>query len=185
MAFKVLTAEIYHETNTFNCHATDEKAFRDRYFLNGAEAIVQRGKANTELAGFHDVANIHDWQIHHVLSAAAGPSGKVTNAVFDWLTEPVIAAAGNEKFDGILLGLHGAMVTEQYEDGEGEFLRRLRAIVGPVMPIAVTLDPHANVSRQMCSLADIIVSSKPIRMWISGKPGAKPERFCIGLWLVR
>ena len=63
MGFKVLTAEIYHETNTFSRHPTDEQAFRERYFLIGDEAIDQRGSANTELAGFLDVARAHAWQI--------------------------------------------------------------------------------------------------------------------------
>ena len=160
MGFKVLTAEIYHETNTFSRHSTDEQAFRDRYFLIGDEAIGQRGDANTELAGFLDVARSHGWQVEHVLSAAAGPSGRVTRAAFDWLIDPLIAAAGRQKFDGFLLGLHGAMVPDFCEDGEGELLSRLRAVVGPDVPIAITLDPHANVSRQMCELADIIVAFK-------------------------
>ena len=64
------------------------------------------------------------------------------------------------QFDGILLGLHGAMELDFSEDGEGELLRRIRNVVGEDMPIAITLDPHANVSNQMCDLADIIVSFK-------------------------
>ena len=50
------------------------------------------------------------------------------------------------------------MVTATTEDGEGELLERLRSIVGPDLPIAVTLDLHANVTRRMCALAQIIVS---------------------------
>jgi microcystin degradation protein MlrC len=160
MAFRVLTAEVSHETNTFSCHKTDEQAFRDRYVLFGAEAIAERGEVNTELAGFLDVSRAHGWRHDHVLSAAAGPSGRVTRAAFDWLCDPVIAAVRRGGYDGILLGLHGAMVTDFCEDGEGEFLRRIRAVVGHRLPIAVTLDPHANVSQQMCELANIIVSYK-------------------------
>jgi len=160
LTFRILTAEVSHETNTFNCHKTDEQAFKDRYALFGAEAIAERGEANTELAGFLDVGRAHGWEVDHVLSAAAGPSGKVTRAAFDWLCDPIAAAVGRHRYDGILLGLHGAMVTDFCEDGEGELLARLRAVIGPDIPIAITLDPHANVSRQMCSLADIIVSLK-------------------------
>lgn len=160
MGFRVLTAEFSHETNTFNCHKTDEQAFRDRYLLLGAEAIAERGDANTELAGFLDIGRDHGWQIDHVLSAAAGPSGKVTRAAFDWFSDRIVAALGHARFDGILLGLHGAMVTDFCEDGEGELLGRIHAAVAEVPPIAITLDPHANVSRRMCSLADIIVSMK-------------------------
>ena len=156
----ILTAEIYHETNSFSCRKTDVQAFKDRIFLFGAEAIAERGKANTELAGFLQAGSNHSWQIDHVLSASAGPGGKVTRAAFECLCDPVVAAVKNSRYDGILLGLHGAMVTDFCEDGEGELLHRLRAVLGLDIPIAITLDLHANVSQQMCSLADIIVSYK-------------------------
>ena len=158
MAFRVLTAEFAHETNTFSRHETGEQAFRDRYVLIGDEAISARGEANTELAGFLDAGRAHGWQIDHVLSAAAGPSGRVERAAFEWLCDPIVAAVERGRFDGILLGLHGAMVLEFCQDGEGEILRRIRAACRRETPIAITLDPHANVSRQMCALADIVVS---------------------------
>jgi len=160
MAYNILTAELMHETNTFSRIATDEQAFRNGYFLVGADALAERGQQNTELAGFLETGRKYGWQLDHVLSAAAGPSGKVTTAAFDWLVEPIVAAAGSKPYDGILLGLHGAMVTDFCEDGEGELLRRLRTVTGDRIPIAITLDLHANVTAAMCELADIIVSYK-------------------------
>ena len=70
------------------------------------------------------------------------------------------ARAHKGSLSGILMALHGAMVTEFCEDGEGELLTRLRAIVGPDLPIAITLDLHANATPLMARLADIIVSYK-------------------------
>ena len=160
MPFMVLTAEMSHETNSFSLQETDEQAFRNRYVLMGAEAITERGQANTELAGFLDARRAHGWHIKHVLSAAAGPSGEVRQATFNWLCDPIIFAIKQHTFDGILLGLHGAMDLDFCEDGEGELLWRIRSEVGEKMPIAITLDPHANVSKKMCDLADIIVSFK-------------------------
>ena len=160
MSFNVLTAEIAHETNSFNRHKTGKQAFMARYVLMGEDAIKERCGKNTELAGFFDAGRMHDWQVTHVLSAAAGPSGKIRREAFDWLCEPILASINQSPFDGILLGLHGAMGLDFYEDGEGELLRRIRAEVGMEMPIAITLDPHANVSEEMCALADIIVSFK-------------------------
>jgi microcystin degradation protein MlrC len=160
MGHRILTAEFAHETNTFSRIETDEQAFRDRYYLIGPDAIAERGDQNTELAGFLDVGRKHGWHIDHIHSAAAGPSGKVTRAAFEWLSDPIIAAARDNGYDGILLGLHGAMVTDFCEDGEGELLQRLRAVAGDEIPIAITLDLHANVSDKMCALADIIVSYK-------------------------
>jgi len=160
LSFTVLSAEFQHETNTFSRVPTDEQAFRDREYLPGTEAIAARGDRNTELAGFLEIGRRHGWRIEHVLSASAGPGGKVTAAAFEWLAAPIVTAAESGPCDGILLGLHGAMVTDFCDDGEGELLRRLRRAVGERIPIAVTLDLHANVTRQMCELADIIVSYK-------------------------
>ena len=74
MSFRVLTAEISHETNFFSRRKTGKKAFMERYALMGDDAIAERGEKNTELAGFIDAGRVHGWLIHHVLSAAAGPS---------------------------------------------------------------------------------------------------------------
>lgn len=158
MTFRILTAEISHETNTFNIRPTDIQDFQNRYLLDGAAAIAARGSANTELAGVLDTGHLYDWEVTHVISAAAGPGGRVTDRAFDHLCAPLLDAAQTGAWDGVLLMLHGAMVTASHDDGEGEILRRLRAITGPDLPVAVTLDPHANVSAAMCSLAQILIS---------------------------
>ncbi len=157
MPYRVLSAEISHETNTFNIRPTGLQQFRDRYFLDGPAAIAARGDANTELAGLLDTGRDHGWDITHVISAAAGPGGRVTTEAFEALVAPLLAVA-NAGWDGIFLILHGAMVTADHDDGEGEILRRLRALTGPDVPIAVTLDPHANVTAAMCDRAQILVS---------------------------
>ncbi len=72
MTFRILTAELSHETNTFSRRTTGAQAFKDRHVLIGDEAIAARSEANTELAGFIDAGRTHGWQIEHVLSAAAG-----------------------------------------------------------------------------------------------------------------
>ena len=158
MTFRVLSAEIVHETNTFNIRPTTVQSFRDRYLLDGVEAVSLRGNNNTELAGLLDTGRDYSWDVTHVISAAAGPGGKVTSEAFDTLVAPLIAGATDGGWDGIFLMLHGAMITDFCDDGEGEILRQLRAITGPDLPIAVTLDPHANVSTAMCDLAQILVS---------------------------
>jgi len=158
MTYRILTAEISHETNTFNIHPTDIQNFRDRFLLDGPAAMAARGDANSELAGVCDIGRLYGWDITHTISAAAGPGGRVTNAAFDELTAPLMKAAAEGGWDGIVLMMHGAMVTASHDDGEGEILRRLRAVTGPALPIAVTLDPHANVTALMCDLAQILVS---------------------------
>uniref|UniRef100_UPI0023F86DAD M81 family metallopeptidase n=1 Tax=Neptunomonas phycophila TaxID=1572645 RepID=UPI0023F86DAD len=130
MTFTVLTAEISHETNTFSRRKTGRQAFMARYALMGDAAIAERGHENTELAGFLDAGRHYEWTVQHILSAAAGPSGKIRRKAFDWLCEPILNAIETQTFDGILLGLHGAMGLDFSEDGEGELLQRIRDQLG-------------------------------------------------------
>jgi microcystin degradation protein MlrC len=109
------------------------------------------------LAGLLDVGAEHNWQIEHCFSASAGPGGKVTSHAFDEILKPLVQRF-SQQWDGVFLMLHGAMVTDFFDDGEGEILCRVRAALGPDIPIAVTLDPHANVTSKMCQLAQILVS---------------------------
>ena len=130
--------------------------------LEGDAAIARRGDVNAELAGFLDVAKAEGWRVTHAISAHATPGARVARAAFEHIAECIYAAALAHKdtLDGILLGLHGSMVPDFCEDGEGELLSHLRAIVGPDLPIAVTLDLHAMVTPDMARLAQIYVSYK-------------------------
>jgi microcystin degradation protein MlrC len=162
MPSTVFTAEFQHESNTFSHVLADLDAFRGRYFYAGDEGIAERGDANTSLAGFLDIARREGWKVVHALSAGATPSGPVTKAAYEMISGIILDRLKTEKdaINGILLGLHGAMVAEHTEDGEGELLERIRAVVGPEIPIGITLDPHANVTERMARLADIIVAYK-------------------------
>lgn len=160
MPFKVLTAEFLHESNTFSTRKTTLRTFQNDCLHDGAAALrIFRG-TNSGAAGMIDAQEAYGWSQVHVVSAHAGPGGPVTAETFDTISARIVEAARRERPDGILLALHGAMVTEEQEDGEGELLERLRAAVGPEVPIAITLDLHANVTRRMCALAQIIVSYK-------------------------
>lgn len=162
MPHHVLTAEFAHESNTFKKGFTVLADFKSETYLTGVDAIAERGEANTELAGFLDAGREAGWTITHVISAHAGPGARVARSAFDDIAGQICEAVRSElkTLDGILLSLHGAMVPEFCEDGEGELLQRLRAITGPDMPIAVSLDLHANCTPQMCELADIVLSYK-------------------------
>ncbi|WID96969.1 M81 family metallopeptidase [Bosea vestrisii] len=162
MSFTVLTAEFAHESNTFSRCPADYAAFQDRGFALGEAAIAARGEANTSIAGFLDIGRPAGWRVIHAISASAQPSGPVTRDAYDRIAGVIVEAAKAHagSIDGVLLGLHGAMVTEFCEDGEGELLERLRTVLGTDVPIGITLDPHANVTRKMTDLADIVVSYK-------------------------
>lgn len=162
MPFTVLTAEFVTENNTFMKGKTELHDFEVDTLLEGDVAIAARKGANTELAGFLDVAGRAGWNVIHTISAAASPNGPVSRTAYDHIAGVITRAiaANKGRLDGILLSLHGAQVTEFCEDGEGELLRRIRDITGPDMLIGVTLDLHANVTRAMTRDAQIWVSFK-------------------------
>src|SRR5581483_7109482 len=88
----------------------------------------------------------------------ATPSGPVANAVFNEVTDHIIAQVKKEKPDGLLLSLHGAMVVESHLDGDGAVLAKLRQALGNDLPIVVTLDLHGNISERLVSLSTAAIS---------------------------
>ncbi|TPL61250.1 M81 family metallopeptidase [Mesorhizobium sp. B2-4-2] len=162
MTFNVLTCEFMHESNTFSRFRTDLPQFQVDTLLLGDDAIRARRNANTELAGFMDVAEPAGWNVIHAISAHAVPGGRVTKAAYDHIAGIILEAARSNKsrLDGVLLGLHGSMVPEFCPDGEGYLLGLLRAELGADIPVAVTLDLHAMVSEDMVRDAQILVSYK-------------------------
>ena len=162
MTFRVLTAEFVHESNTFKKGSTGLDTFRAETLDLGQVAVDRFSDVNAEIAGFLDAGREAGWSVRHVVSAHATPGARVSREAFDHIAGLICDAAAEEKgkLDGILLGLHGAMIPDFCEDGEGELLSRLRAIVGPDLPIAVTLDLHAIATPLMMRHAQIYVSYK-------------------------
>ena len=107
--------------------------------------------------GIIQVAEEANWDLVHTVAAWATPSGPVEREVWDAVAGAILEAAKIKgPFDGIVLALHGAMTTVDHADAEGVLLKKLRDIVGLDIPIAITLDLHANVTRLMARHANII-----------------------------
>ncbi|MEQ8371242.1 MAG: M81 family metallopeptidase, partial [Alphaproteobacteria bacterium] len=156
MAFRVLTGELQHETNTFSRVATPLAAFRARQYLESDESLAALAGTASELAGVQDVALQHGWTLVPTIAASATPSGLVTAAAWEHLSGRILDAA-DSTIDGVVLGLHGAMVCDGVEDAEGDLLARLRQRLRPGVPVAITLDLHANLTEAMARHADIVL----------------------------
>lgn len=156
---RVLTARFMHETNTFSRVKTDLNVWQKRDFHRDNEIPAAfRGTRSALGAGF-EAADKYGWTLVHPISANANPSGTVTDDAFEHIGGAIVAAARDQgPIDGVLLHLHGAMVVESHEDGEGELLSRLRRVLGPDVPIVVTLDLHANVTRLMAESASALIA---------------------------
>jgi microcystin degradation protein MlrC len=148
-----------HETNTFSRVPTDMAMIRRRDFhLENEIPEAFRGTRSAFGATF-EAADKFGWSLVHPVSANPNPSGIVTDDAFEQITGMILDAVDNKgPIDGVLLHLHGAMVSQTHEDAEGEFLARLRSRLGREVPVVVTLDLHANVTLRMAENANALIA---------------------------
>jgi microcystin degradation protein MlrC len=155
---RVLSLQIAHETNSFSIRPATLAAYRARQWLEGpAVADALRG-ANHEIAAHLEAAERWGWTLVQPIACFATPCGPTPAA--DWAEMRAIVGGALEDgpFDGVALALHGAMIAQGEDDAEGALLAMARDRLGPDVPIALTLDLHANVSDRMAALADIVVA---------------------------
>src|SRR5215210_6378701 len=160
---RIAVGAFLHETNTF---APTKATYQDFVhgggwpsMAHGADVLKVMRNINIGLAGFVEAAEANGWELVPTISAAASPSAHVTRDTFERVMKEMvggIAAAG--PIDAVYLDLHGAMVTEHYDDGEGEILARVRKLIGKDLPLVVSLDLHANVSPEMIEHADALIA---------------------------
>jgi microcystin degradation protein MlrC len=155
---RLLLAMMKHETNTFSPVRTDLARFSRAGGPapdSGAAAIAAYRGTGTVTGAYIEIAEREGAEFELALAADAWPSGPVEDAAYEAMCDTILAAVRRGGWDGILLDLHGAMVTRSHEDGEGTLLKRIRAIA-PTTPIAVGYDMHANVYAEMVELADVV-----------------------------
>ena len=151
---KLLIAMMSHETNTFSPVPTELERFGSgKVPLEGTAAYQATNGRGSTMSGMIAVANEAGAEIITPIAAGAPPSGRVADAAYQYITDCIKEAAAG--CDGLLLDLHGAMVTESYEDGEGSLLHRLREAY-PNIPIGVGLDMHANIYPAMVENSSVI-----------------------------
>lgn len=154
---------VQHETNTFaGSRATfEEFVHADAWpgLSRGAALLESVRGINLPIAGFIEQALADHHQLKPLLWCSAQPSGPVTRDAFERiafiLLQDLQAAL---PVDAVYLDLHGAMVAEHFDDADGELLRRVRALVGPRVPVIASLDLHANVSHAMLQQASALVA---------------------------
>ncbi len=153
---KLVIAQMKHETNTFSPVPTPLA----RFATGGGEPLegdaardALRGTGSA-IAAFIDLAEAAGADYRIAIAANAWPSGPVDDAAFEHIARRICDAVA-QGCDALLLDLHGAMVTQSHDDGEGELLRRIRAIA-PTLPIAVALDMHTNLYDAMAEQATVI-----------------------------
>lgn len=162
---RILIAGYQHETNTFAPSLADWAAFQTGEnfpaYVRGQAMVQQLTGLNIPIGGFIDAAMREGWQVVPSAWAGATPSSYVTRDAFERISAAIledVRAAMVQGLDGVYLDLHGAAVAEHADDSEGELIARIRALVGPRVPIVASLDLHANVTQRMLAQSDGLVA---------------------------
>jgi microcystin degradation protein MlrC len=180
---RFVIAEMMHETNTFSPIPTPLEAFamntgRAGPALGTAAALARFEGTNTSLGGLIQVARETGAEITIPIAGGAPPSGRVDDGAFETFAAAITEAVARG-CDAVLLALHGAMATVSHDDGEGELLRRIRA-VAPEVPIAVALDFHTNMSRAMVENATVIAGYRTYPHLDMAETGLRAGRALVG-----
>jgi microcystin degradation protein MlrC len=160
---RIAVGAFLHETNTF----APTKATYDDFVHGGGWPSMAKGgdvlkvmrSINVGLAGFVEQAENNRWELLPTISCGASPSAHVTEDAYERIAKVMIdgiAAAG--PLDAVYLDLHGAMMSEHLDDGEGEILARVRKVIGKDLPLVASLDLHANVTPEMMEQADALIA---------------------------
>ncbi|QGZ58116.1 microcystin degradation protein MlrC [Paraburkholderia acidiphila] len=156
-----MIAGFQHETNTFApsraTYANFERG-EGHPALPRGDALLALRDVNLPIGGFIRAAEAANWRLVPVVWAGASPSAHVSADAYERIAGEIVAAVQRGGFDAVYLDLHGAMVSEAFDDGEGELLARVRRAVGPRLPVVASLDLHANITEQMLSNADALVA---------------------------
>ena len=154
---RIFVAGFQHETNTFAPSKADWAAFESGAgyppVSHGAPMLESIGRGSLPMGGFIREAHRRGWTLLPSIWAGAVPSAHVTADSFERIADTIVddarRALQQTGFDAVALDLHGAAVAEHVDDAEGELLGRLRAVIGPEMPLVASLDLHANVTKRM------------------------------------
>ena len=149
-------AGISHETNTFHGTPTEYENFEKSGMLLRGKEIEKLYDSPSTIGGFYNASENFGFDLVPLLFATTGPLGTITSKAFEKLISEIIDLIEAEgPFDAVLLNLHGAAVSEKFDDMDGEITKRVRSQIGPDIPFGINLDMHANVSEKMILNTDV------------------------------
>lgn len=147
--YRVGIGQIWQEQNTFSPVYTGIDAFEQNGFVVGTEVFDRYGNTN-EIGGFLNAAKSHPVELVPLLRAWAWPSGCIKEKTHTFLKNALLKEIQKEwPIDAVLLSLHGSMVAENEPDVEGDLLESIHTFFNEELPIAVSLDLHANITKKM------------------------------------
>jgi len=158
---RIAALGLHHETNTFSSFPTTYESFSTSSYggiLRGGEIEQHQRASHSTFAGYFQAADEFGFDLVPLLFAVNDPSGTITRDAFERVTDDMMRLlAEGGPWDGVLLNQMGAAVSEDFRDVDGEVAARTRTVVGPDVPVVMTLDLHANLSPKMVAHTQAIV----------------------------
>ena len=158
---RIFTAALATETNTFSPISIDRRAFEASLYAPPGEHPATPTLCTAPITVGREVCASEGWELIEGTATWADPAGLINRQTFEELRDEILGQLqAAMPVDGVVLGLHGAMVAQGYDDPEGDFLDRIRAIVGPDVLICAELDPHSHLTAKRVAAANFFVAFK-------------------------
>ncbi|WP_374450039.1 M81 family metallopeptidase, partial [Stella sp.] len=146
---KCFTASLGTETNTFSPMLTSRQSFLEDFYAPPGQHPDRPTLCTGPLWAARRRAETKGWTVIEGTCSFAQPAGMLVRRDYEALRDEILEQLRAAlPVDIVLMGLHGAMVADGYDDCEGDILARIRAIVGPDVPIGCELDPHCHLTKQ-------------------------------------
>ncbi len=158
---RIFTASLATETNTFSPMFTDLQSFYDSFYAGPGEHPDTPTLCSAPLIACREWARSGGGEVIEGSSSWAEPAGLVNRQAYEHLRDEILQQlAAALPLDAVVLGLHGAMVAQGYDDCEGDLLSRIRQLVGDQVVLSATLDPHSHLTAQRLQAADLLIAFK-------------------------
>lgn len=156
---RIAIGGIIHETHSFAGTPTTLADFQTQSLYYGDEALRAMAGTRSTIGGMIEGSEARGWTLLPTAYGAAMPGGLVAEDAYQTILQEMLRRLAEAMpVDGVLLALHGAMVTTDQLDPESDILAQVRGVVGPDTPIVVELDMHGNLSPATVELADVLVA---------------------------
>jgi microcystin degradation protein MlrC len=158
---RLFAAALALEANTFLAVPTSYEGFLEKLYFAPGKHPDRPAHQTAALWVARQRAARDGYELIEGSCYAAQPGGPASRSAYERMRDEILGELQAAlPVDGVILGLHGAMVAQGYDDCEGDLLERARALVGPTVPIGIELDPHCTLTEKRCRLADLIVLFK-------------------------
>lgn len=159
--YTIAYARLFHETHSFSPVNTTLKEFRERELHEGSDLLEHYRGSKTETGAFIDFIEKNDFEAVPLIAGAANPSGLVSADTYAFFKKRIVDGLEGirDEIDALYLSLHGAMIVDGIFDAEGDLLNAIREVI-PGLPLAASMDLHANVSPDMVARTDMIAGYK-------------------------